>query len=373
MVNITNQTLLEQMHITDREIEMRKRLFDFTDKDVAHLVACKERVAENLDAIVDEFYAIQVSHPEVALVIGDAETLNRLKASMRRYIVELFEGYYDAEYVNKRLRVGKIHKRIGVTPKLYMSAIRLLQSILTRYVERDSAQKHACSACQDQRLALQKLILFDTQLVFDTYIGSLMSELESAKSDVEDYATSLEEKVALRTRQLSELSSRDPLTGLYNQRTFYESLRRELAVAERGQHPVSLVYFDLNGFKKVNDSEGHKTGDALLELVAATLREVVREGDWACRYGGDEFCIILPRTRTAEARGLCQRLIERFDGKPTRNVTFSLGIAETGPATFIDMNQLVRNADALMYVAKAESKINPGHHIRTDSAEQDAA
>nr|CAX83971.1 Diguanylate cyclase [uncultured bacterium] len=368
MMNITSTTLLEQMHITDREIELRKRLFDFTDADVASLVACKDVISENLDKIVEEFYGYQVSQPEVALVIGDKETLDRLQSSMRRYIMELFEGYYDAEYVNKRLRVGKIHKRIGVTPKLYLSAIRLLQSILGKYVTQHMGTEHQCIPCVGARESLAKLILFDTQLVFDTYIGSLMSELESAKKDVEDYAVSLEEKVAVRTRQLSELSSKDALTGLYNQRSFYESLRRELAIGERTQATLSLVYFDLNGFKKINDTEGHKAGDSILQVVGDALREIVREGDWPCRYGGDEFCIIMPQTGVEAAHLACKRLIERYDTKATKGVTFSVGIAQSGPGAFVDMNLLVKQADALMYEAKAESKITPGHTLRLQGA-----
>ncbi|MBF0094854.1 MAG: hypothetical protein HQL34_09960 [Alphaproteobacteria bacterium] len=79
--NITAQTLLEQMRIADREIEVRKRLFDFTDADVANLTACKDVIAANLDAIVEEFYAFQIAQPEVSLVIGDKETSGSIRAT----------------------------------------------------------------------------------------------------------------------------------------------------------------------------------------------------------------------------------------------------------------------------------------------------
>lgn len=132
---------------------------------------------------------------------------------MRRYIMELFEGYYDAEYVNKRLRVGKVHKRIGVTPKLYVSAVQLLQTILSKHITQGMAPSGICAPCLGARGSLVKLILFDTQLVFDTYIGSLTSEIESAKKDVEDYAVALVHKSktgGFRPRSLVRRSSWTP-------------------------------------------------------------------------------------------------------------------------------------------------------------------
>ena len=360
---LTDTTLAEQLKITDRDIEDRKALMGFTEEDAKFLVAAKATVAENLDNIVGEFYAKQISVPEIQLLIGDAETFNRLHASMKRYVLELFDGFYDKEYVNKRLRIGKVHKRIGVSPKLYVSAIRLLEHVMVRYVTKEAKGDNNCSSCEGVRDALHKLLSLDIQFVFDTYIASLVSEVELAKDQVEEYAAGLEETVAKRTKQLQELSRRDTLTGLFNQRSFYEQLRRELSVGERNHHPISLVYLDLNNFKKLNDSQGHKAGDDLLETVGMSLTETVRDIDIACRYGGDEFCIIMPNTTLDQSDEVCRRLIAAFDSRPAQGVSFSIGIAQLGPDTFTDMDAFVKMADKQMYDAKAKSKKEPGHHI----------
>lgn len=354
---LIDQSLAEQLRITEPEIRDRKSLLDFTEADVDSLRECKPIVSEHLDSIVDEFYDKQRRHPDIVLLIGDAETFSRLHGSMRRYVMELFDGFYDAEYVNSRLRIGKVHKRIGVPPKLYISALHLLETILLRHVMDDGPRGEA------RRTALHKLLMFDIQLVFDTYIASLVSQVESARDQLQTYATSLEHMIAERTRQLEELSRKDPLTGLANQRAFFTDLRRELAIAQRTHQPVSLVYFDLNGFKGLNDTQGHLAGDDMLIAVGRALGEVLRETDTACRYGGDEFCLILPATDSIHAEQTCQRVIAAFDKIASHGVTFSIGIAEAGTGPTLSADDLVRAADTAMYIAKARSRCEPGHYI----------
>ncbi len=108
-MNKIEQSLLEQMKFSDFEISKRKVLFDLTETDFDLLRSCRLAVVERLDWAIDEFYARQLNNPEIALIIGDSDTLGRLKNSMRGYIVEIFEGNYDEAYVNSRLRVGKVH------------------------------------------------------------------------------------------------------------------------------------------------------------------------------------------------------------------------------------------------------------------------
>lgn len=356
----TDKTLSEQMQINDREIEYRKSLLGLTQEDMQLLKSIKGMIIDGVDTIVDRFYDAQLRNNEISLLIGDADTLQRLTQAMRRYILELFEGYYDAEYVNKRLRIGKVHKRIGVSPKLYVSAVNLLQTLLDDYIlEQDDTKND----CDKKRKAVHKLLMFDMQLVFDTYILSLIAEVEVAKGELEDYAVSLEAVVSERTRQLQEQSIRDELTGLLNQRAFYDGLHRELSVAERNTRPLTLVYFDLNGFKKLNDTRGHREGDRILENVGEAINASIRDIDFGCRYGGDEFCMILPNTSKEEARKVCERLISFYDANRTHDVTFSIGIVQTGPDVFCDSDALVKDADALMYKAKAKAKEKPGHHL----------
>jgi len=217
--------------------------------------------------------------------------------------------------------------------------------------------------------ALNKIILFDVQFVFDTYIASLVAEVETARDELEKYALGLEDEVAKRTAQLQELARKDELTGLLNQRGFYEMLRRELAGAERYKEALCLAYFDLNGFKQLNDTQGHKAGDDLLVLLGGVMISCVREIDMACRYGGDEFCIILPRTEIQDARSVVERLIENFKQKNKTSVSFSVGIISTANIEHCDVDTLVKGADRLMYQAKEMSRKKSGFHICTEEGD----
>lgn len=358
-MNLTEKTLLEHLGITEREIERRKRLFDIGPHDAEILASCKKMIIAHVEEIVAEFYDRQISHPEVSVLIADRDTLVKLRQSMTRYIVELFSGVYDTDYVNSRLVVGRVHKRIGLTPKLYMAALRLLFSIVGRVIDDHAG---TCARRRDIHESLIKLLLFDTELVFDTYIASLMMEVESARAEAEAHAANLERDVAERTEQLREQSLRDPLTKLYNQRAFHDALRREIAVAERYGKSLALLYMDLNGFKQVNDGDGHQVGDALLVAVADIIRSTIRRSDMGFRYGGDEFCMLLPDA-AGSGMALAQRLCDGFDAGITRGVSFAIGIAQTDGQGFFDPDALVRAADRAMYVAKARSHATGGHAI----------
>ncbi|MDH5407609.1 MAG: GGDEF domain-containing protein [Gammaproteobacteria bacterium] len=366
-----NQSLAEQLHINDREIEKRKALLDFTDTDAKALKSFKPLVTKYIDGIVKNFYEHITQDSGTTLLIGDSETMLRLENSMRRYILELFDGYYDSDYVNRRLRIGKVHMRIGLAPKYYLAAIHQLKDVVYQAIAMHYFGRMNEDGVRDLQSALNKLLMFDIQLVFDTYIYSLVSEVNIAKDELEEYTSSLEETINQRTRQLHDLSRKDELTELFNQRGFYEHLRRELANAERYSEPLTLVYFDLNGFKILNDTHGHKEGDAVLFQVGQIMLMQARESDIACRYGGDEFCLILPRTTITEAKNLCERIIEAHKQETKNEISFSIGIAMTGSGEICDADTLVRRADEKMYIAKSQSKIKPGYYIQCELSEEE--
>lgn len=351
-MKLTDQSLGEQLHITALEIARRKELFGITPEDVATLAKVKDTVSENLDAIVEEFYANQVGTPEIERLIGDAETLARLKKHLARYLLALFGGEYDNIYVLSRLRVGLVHNRIGVPPKLYVPAVRILLDILRRHLAGPTTGGN-CSACLPVLQALEKVLLFDLSLVFDTYIHALVDQVERGKADLEDYAQSLEQEVASRTRQLEEQASRDPLTGLPNRRSLFEALRRETAHAIRHGHPLTLAYLDLDGFKGVNDRFGHKEGDRVLKALAEALKTTLRVEDLPARMGGDEFCVVLPGVDLAQADAAMRRLFETFEAlRGNLPVTVSVGLAALEMDTPQAPETLAKQADEAMYQAK---------------------
>ncbi len=358
--------LAEQLRIDEHEIAHRKGLLGIDEADIRTLCDCRRNIAASVEAIVDEYYWRETAIPELALIIGDADTLARLKVTMRRYVLDLFEGYYDLTYVNNRLRIGKVHHRIGVTLKYYIAAVVALEEIIGTHLlsVQEMADARAFEKLTARKVSLHKLMMFDMQLVVDTYSFSLYAEIEAAKRKADAAVIDLEAVVAERTRRLEELSTTDELTQLGNQRSFFDTLRKEVARAERYRLPLTLIYFDVDKFKQLNDNEGHAVGDDLLRLVGETVRLVVRQVDLAFRYGGDEFCVLAPSTEGEGGLQLCHRLAEAFRHRSERSITFSMGVASVGPEHYCPPDELLRRADQAMYAAKRGSRHGGGVRLR---------
>lgn len=159
----------------------------------------------------------------------------------------------------------------------------------------------------------------------------------------------------IRERLVREAHT-DWLTGLHNHRHFHERLREEVERAHRHRRELSLIVFDLDDFKLLNDVHGHQEGDLVLRRLAASAAEEVRSTDVACRVGGEEFAIVLPETDRDEARAIAERLCERARHLlGPRPVTISCGIS-TFPADAKNPTELLATADAALYGAKDAGK-----------------
>jgi diguanylate cyclase (GGDEF)-like protein/PAS domain S-box-containing protein len=157
--------------------------------------------------------------------------------------------------------------------------------------------------------------------------------------------------------ELREQATHDELTGLHNRRYLVETLERELARARREGYPVSIVMLDIDHFKQINDTLGHTGGDAVLQVLGAEIRATSRLGDIGCRYGGDEFLVVLPNTTTESAIRLAERWRMTLKAAMAREVgdlpapTVSLGVA-TFPQDGADLDAVVVAADSAVYAAK---------------------
>lgn len=158
--------------------------------------------------------------------------------------------------------------------------------------------------------------------------------------------------------QLINQATRDPLTNLYNRRFMFESLERVLNQAERHQTKLALLMIDIDNFKSFNDKYGHEAGDMVLAEVAELLINNLRLEDVACRYGGEEFCIICPETQLNDAYLLAEKLrkcVENYtvdyDGEVLNLITFSIGLA-LYPNHGNNAHSLISSADIALYKAK---------------------
>ena len=159
--------------------------------------------------------------------------------------------------------------------------------------------------------------------------------------------------------ELRQQAVHDPLTGLFNRRYLDETLPRELYMAQRRDVPLCVVMLDIDGFKQFNDSYGHGPGDSLLREFGRILREHLRKSDISCRYGGDEFVLILPNSSIADTQQRVEQ-IRIFLNELQRNytddqaqdlITLSAGIA-CAPSHGETASELLRAADEAVYIAK---------------------
>jgi diguanylate cyclase (GGDEF)-like protein len=160
-------------------------------------------------------------------------------------------------------------------------------------------------------------------------------------------------------------SMTDALTGLYNRRSMDALMQREVALAERHAHALTLVMIDMDHFKEVNDRHGHAAGDYLLKAFADCVRFTLRKTDLAFRYGGDEFVIALPQTPLAQAQQVVLKLRQAFAAVDFTSAvaglethpTLSIGVAERSKANnVLTLPALLAAADAALYDAKNDNR-----------------
>jgi diguanylate cyclase (GGDEF)-like protein len=162
-------------------------------------------------------------------------------------------------------------------------------------------------------------------------------------------------------REVRENSMRDALTGCVLRTHAAEVIDAELRRARRTQMPISLMMFDLDHFKQINDRYGHLCGDAVLAAVGRCMREVLRGSDLKCRYGGEEFLVLLPETPLSGARRVAETLRSQIEQRPvlweahTLTCTASFGITQAVPAE-MDIEAMIGRADAALYQAKKDGR-----------------
>jgi diguanylate cyclase (GGDEF)-like protein len=168
-------------------------------------------------------------------------------------------------------------------------------------------------------------------------------------------------KNAQLSREVRESSVRDSLTGCFTRGHALDVVDGELRRARRSQTPVSLIMFDLDHFKDVNDRHGHLCGDAVLSAIGNRMKDVLRGSDLKCRYGGEEFLVLLPETPLSGARRVAETLRREIADRPVPwsgevlTITASFGLAQTLPGE-VNVQALIARADQALYRAKDEGR-----------------
>jgi len=207
---------------------------------------------------------------------------------------------------------------------------------------------------EDARYAMEKrYVRPDGSLVWVNLTVALIRDPDG----LPDFFVSVIEDVSDIKRAHAD-AIRDPLTGLLNRRGFMDRGAREVARAARSGQGMALVYLDLDGFKAINDSHGHATGDTCLAAVARTIEQLTRPGDTLARLGGDEFAIIMPQISPFDAQCKVERLraaIATIDIGPW-SLSASFGLLSRTPGYDTTLDDMIAHADAAMFEAKRGGK-----------------
>jgi diguanylate cyclase (GGDEF)-like protein len=246
---------------------------------------------------------------------------------------------------------SELHEALGDAAAA-LAALRCWQALNARRSRQASRARYQAAALQTELLKLQHRLE-------ETDARRRATERARAEMVLANRALSrkIEEVQALQAA-LREQATQDALTGLFNRRHLNDLLPQQLALALRERAPLAAVVIDLDHFKAVNDTHGHAAGDALLAGFGRLLREQLRGSDLAFRYGGEEFCVLMPHTTAAAARGKVEQLLVAWqqqafelDGGRLDGLAFSAGVADTHGAP-LSPHGLLRAADEALLRAK---------------------
>jgi diguanylate cyclase (GGDEF)-like protein len=221
------------------------------------------------------------------------------------------------------------HERLG-QPARALQALRMWQALHTERALQASGARYQAAALQTELLRLKQEL---------HNIDARRRSTEKARAELEAANAQLKSKIAeveALQQALKQQATRDFLTGLFNRRHLDDVLPSMLAMAQREGQPLSVVIIDLDHFKTVNDQLGHVTGDRLLAAFGTLLGTHCRKSDVACRYGGEEFCLLMPRTSAAAARRKMLALLKQWSQQCASDAerlpgarSFSAGVADS--------------------------------------------
>lgn len=203
-----------------------------------------------------------------------------------------------------------------------------------------------------------------------TPLRSLSGEVSHIAIQINDVSETARNRIHLRetNQHLSEISRKDGLTGLFNRAYWEQSLKEEFAQLKVIEGASSLVIFDIDHFKKVNDTYGHHTGDEVIRRTSSLLRKTARSSDVCGRFGGEEFTVLLPHTNQEQASYFAERLRKRIEQEIVKvedfliNYTISIGVCEY-KSYFESHTQWLKSADAALYRAKENGRNQTCCHV----------
>lgn len=329
---------------------------------------------QEIIAISDEITAIYKFGKELLVLLETGQIIDTFLSYMSNLVdgkVCIFLKYYPAKtaLVIRHMAgkdIGTLYspeqiegfKNVGMS--LGVAGEKDIVSIISRISNHPSLKTLVSKLFNTTKYLAYPLIIRDTPIGV-TLLVDIGNVQEKDDKIIKQYLNQFEISYdkALLHKKIKDLAIKDGLTGLYNHRYFKERLDLEFQTAKRLQHPLSLIFFDIDHFKKYNDINGHPMGDMLLRGIGNILAQTSRNTDIPCRYGGEEFCIILTHTNIEGAMIKAEKLRKLIDEtvfpnqekQPNGNLTISIGVSSI-PLHADEPSKLISVADEALYEAK---------------------
>ncbi|MGC8482264.1 MAG: diguanylate cyclase [Thermodesulfobium sp.] len=316
------------------EIDLKRALnyFDIQEKDLDTLRNALGIIKDVPVEFFDQFYDHLLQFPETAKILNkDKDLIENLKLKQKFYFTNMLRANFDINYIKEKIKIGMVHYSLGVKEDYYIGAYSEYFYSLKKYVNQ----------FLDRQLniefnhSLAKVMLLDINLTIKFYFF-------------------IKEEQEIFFRNLSE---KDPLTGIYNKRKFQEICDQSISESDRYKKELSFIFFDIDNFKKVNDTFGHDIGDVVLKEIANIVKREIRKSDYFARWGGEEFILILPETNINSALAVAEKIrksIEVYEFPVVGRVTVSIGV--TSRKFSEDYSDLFKRLDDAVYRAKSLGK-----------------
>ncbi|MBN2498673.1 MAG: GGDEF domain-containing protein [Deltaproteobacteria bacterium] len=354
------------------EVKTRTKLFYDAAKRLSRTVNLQEVIAEVLDSVMGiyertDFAAIALVEDE-RLILEAAAGSERYTAWCEQHVQKVVPADSLAWLTVKRAEVlpAKPFFEMGRDQRhVFGRSMKLegLESLKCFPLKKAGPEGHKSQP--GERVIGALVVGGCDRTLFPEEPGKLQDRVDLLYTVAMMAATSIQN--AQRYLLMARMATTDGLTGLHNHRRFQEMLEEQVAASKRYDRHLSLILTDIDHFKRVNDTWGHPVGDQVLKRVARVLAELARASDRVCRYGGEEFAIILPETDRTGAMNLAERFREsikqqRFnaDGQDFE-VTLSLGIC-TLPESARHKQELIDRADQALYFAKEHGRDRAIHY-----------
>lgn len=266
--------------------------------------------------------------------------------------IVVVENYSEWEFRDPAYANEDLHAIAGIPIKIGNEIIGVLE-----VVNKKSSRTFSNEELQIlTRFATMAALVLDNAQLLDATEYEI-SERKRKEASLQKHVAEIEQLQA----ELREQALNDPLTGLYNRRYLNEAIEREIAQARHEKAFLSVIVSDIDHFKTINDSHGHQIGDKLLTEIATVMKTNARESDIVCRYGGEEFLLVLPGAnlasavrRAEELRQKCQKILVRHEGEDLK-VTMSFGVA-TYPDHGEGAGEIITQADKALYRSKQNGR-----------------